>query len=399
MKYRSLQTQLSSVLNSIRADGLYKNERIITSPQSSIISTTTHSSLLNFCSNNYLGLCNDPRIIEAAQKAIMDRGFGISGGRFVCGTSEYHKMLEQEISEFYETEDTILFASCFDANETIFETLLSEEDAIVSDRLNHASIINGIRLCKASRHLYEFNNMEDLEKKLNDASNARFKLIVTDGVFSMDGEISQVSKICDLADKYGALVMVDECHGTGVVGAKGRGAIELENALHRVEIINSTLGKALGGAIGGFTTGKKEVVEVLRQKAKNYLHSNNLTVHAVQAYREAIKVLKENPQMLLKLNKNVNLFRNEMTKLGFNVLGNPNTAICPVLLKDARVTAEFADAMLKEGIYVIGFSYPVVPKGLARIRVQLSAIHTQEDVWKCIRAFEKIGKRTGVIQG
>ena len=240
--------------------------------------------------------------------------------------------------------------------------------------------------------------MEDLEKKLNDAGRARFKLIVTDGVFSMDGETSKVSTICDLADKYGALVMVDECHGTGVVGAKGRGAVELENALNRVEIINSTLGKALGGAIGGFTTGKKEIVEVLRQKAKNYLHSNNLTVHAVQAYREAIKILKENPEPLQQLNRNVSLFRTEMAKLGFNVLGNPNTAICPVLLKDARITAEFADAMLSEGIYVIGFSYPVVPKGLARIRVQLSAIHTQENVWQCIKAFEKIGRTKGVIQ-
>jgi glycine C-acetyltransferase len=398
MKYRTLQTHLSTVLNTIRADGLYKNERIITSPQSSVISTTKHPHLLNFCSNNYLGLCNDPRIVEAARQAISDRGFGINGSRFVCGTSEYHKLLEKEISEFYETEDTVLFASCFDANETIFETLLDERDAIISDRLNHASIINGIRLCKASRHLYEFNSMEDLEKKLMEANNARFKLIVTDGVFSMDGEISKVSKICDLADRYGAIVMVDECHGTGVVGGKGRGAVELENALHRVEIVNSTLGKALGGAIGGFTTGKKEIVEVLRQKAKNYLHSNNLTVHAVQAYRIAINTLKENPEPLLKLNRNVRLFRQEMKRLGFNVLGHPSTAICPVLLKDARVTAEFADAMLDEGIYVIGFSYPVVPKGLARIRVQLSASHSEQEVLECVRAFEKIGKQKGAIQ-
>jgi glycine C-acetyltransferase len=397
MKYRTLQTHLGNVLNTIKQEGLYKNERILTSPQSAVISTTKHSHLLNFCSNNYLGLCNDSRIIEAAREAITERGFGICGGRFVCGTTEYHKLLEKEISEFYETEDTILFSSCFDANESIFETILDKEDAIISDRLNHASIINGIRLCKAGRFLYEFNNMDDLAQKLKLAKDSRNKMIVTDGVFSMDGEISKISKICDLAEEHNAIVMVDECHGTGVVGKRGRGAVELENCLNRVEVINSTLGKALGGAIGGFSTGKKEIIDVLKQKSKNYLHSNNLTVHAVQAYRMAIKILKENPEPLQKLNNNVKLFRTEMQNLGFHVLGNPSTAICPVLLKDARLTTEFADALLGEGIYVIGFSYPVVPKGLARIRVQLSAEHSEQNVLDCVEAFKKIGKSKGVI--
>ena len=388
------------MLGQLKAESTFKNERVITSPQSNQISTQTHAKLLNFCANNYLGLANDSRIVQEAKRVLDERGFGLSSVRFICGTTDYHKKLERELSQFYEQEDTILFPSCFDANEAVFEALLTDQDAIISDKLNHASIINGIRLSKAHRFLYENNDMADLEVKLKEAEekNSRFKIIVTDGVFSMDGTVAKLGRICELAEQYGALVFVDECHGTGVLGARGRGAVEVENVLDKVDFISSTLGKALGGATGGFITGKGEIVEWLRQKARTYLFSNSLPTHSVAAANTALAILRDEPQRLQTLSRNIQLFKTEIVAMGFTVLGHPSSAICPVLLKDEKIAHQFAEDLLAEGIYVIAFSYPVVAKGLARIRVQLSAAHTEKDVKDCLEAFRKIGIKYGIAK-
>ncbi len=396
-KYLKLQKHLTSIISNLKSEGTFKNERIITSAQSNIISTTKFSNVLNFCSNNYLGLCDNQEISNEAKKVLDERGFGLSSVRFICGTTDYHLNLEKKISEFYEQEDTILFPSCFDANEAVFEALLTKEDAIITDKLNHASIINGTRLSKAERFLYNNNDMEDLEERLKDSQHSRFRIIVTDGVFSMDGKIAKINQITDLAEKYNAIVMVDECHGTGVLGAKGRGSVEVEKSLHKVELISSTLGKALGGANGGFITGKKEIVSILRQKGRPYLFSNSLPTHCVAAYLKAIDILQNQPELLKKLQFNVELFRSKMTELGFELLGHPKSAICPVLLRDAKLARDFADEMLTKGVYVIGFSYPVVPQDLARIRVQLSACHEEEDILKCVEAFKTVGIKRNII--
>lgn len=388
------------MLGQLKAESTFKNERVITSAQSSQISTQTHPKLLNFCANNYLGLANDSRIVQEAKRVLDERGFGLSSVRFICGTTDYHKKLERELSQFYEQEDTILFPSCFDANEAVFEALLTDQDAIISDKLNHASIINGIRLSKAHRFLYENNDMADLEVKLKEAEekNSRFKIIVTDGVFSMDGTVAKLGRICELAEQYGAMVFVDECHGTGVLGARGRGAVEVENVLDKIDFISSTLGKALGGATGGFITGKGEIVEWLRQKARTYLFSNSLPTHSVAAANTALAILRDEPQRLQTLSRNIQQFKSEIEAMGFTVLGHPSSAICPVLLKDEKIAHQFAEDLLAEGIYVIAFSYPVVAKGLARIRVQLSAAHSEKDVKDCLEAFRKIGIKYGIAK-
>lgn len=388
------------MLGQLKAESTFKNERVITSAQSSQISTQTHPKLLNFCANNYLGLANDSRIVQEAKRVLDERGFGLSSVRFICGTTDYHKKLERELSQFYEQEDTILFPSCFDANEAVFEALLTDQDAIISDKLNHASIINGIRLSKAHRFLYENNDMVDLEVKLKEAEekNSRFKIIVTDGVFSMDGTVAKLGRICELAEQYGAMVFVDECHGTGVLGARGRGAVEVENVLDKIDFISSTLGKALGGATGGFITGKGEIVEWLRQKARTYLFSNSLPTHSVAAANTALAILRDEPQRLQTLSRNIQQFKSEIEAMGFTVLGHPSSAICPVLLKDEKIAHQFAEDLLAEGIYVIAFSYPVVAKGLARIRVQLSAAHSEKDVKDCLEAFRKIGIKYGIAK-
>lgn len=396
-KYLGMQKNLKSIIKTLHSDGTYKQERIITTPQSNIISTNKFKNVLNFCSNNYLGLCDNPEIIQTAKTLLDERGFGLSSVRFICGTTDHHKSLESRISNFYEQEDTILFPSCFDANEAIFEALLNSEDAIITDQLNHASIISGIRLTKCTKKIYSHNNMKELEKALIETQNNRFRMIVTDGVFSMDGAIANLKAICDLADKYNAIVMVDECHGSGVLGDKGRGAVEITDTLDRVDVISSTLGKALGGANGGFITGRSEIVEVLRQKGKPYLFSNSLPTFLVGAYEKAFDVLEGHPEKLRDLRRNIKNFRGKMKGLGFDVLGDDMSAICPVLLKDARLARDFADKLLEHGVYVIGFSYPVVAKGLARIRVQLSAGHTVEDVDYCVEAFEKVGREMKVI--
>lgn len=400
MKYKSFQKHLQGMLGQLKAESTFKNERVITSAQSSQISTQTHPKLLNFCANNYLGLANDSRIVQEAKRVLDERGFGLSSVRFICGTTDYHKKLERELSQFYEQEDTILFPSCFDANEAVFEALLTDQDAIISDKLNHASIINGIRLSKAHRFLYENNDMVDLEVKLKEAEekNSRFKIIVTDGVFSMDGTVAKLGRICELAEQYGAMVFVDECHGTGVLGARGRGAVEVENVLDKIDFISSTLGKALGGATGGFITGKGEIVEWLRQKARTYLFSNSLPTHSVAAANTALAILRDEPQRLQTLSRNIQQFKSEIEAMGFTVLGHPSSAICPVLLKDEKIAHQFAEDLLAEGIYVIAFSYPVVAKGLARIRVQLSAAHSEKDVKDCLEAFRKIGIKYGIAK-
>ena len=396
-KYLGMQKNLRSILQNIKKEGTYKEERIITTPQSNIISTNKFKNVLNFCSNNYLGLCDNPLIVETAKKLLDERGFGLSSVRFICGTTDYHKKLENRISSFYEQDDTILFPSCFDANEAIFEAILTKEDAIITDELNHASIIGGIRLTKCTKKIYKHSNMSDLEAALKETQNNRYRMIVTDGVFSMDGGIAKLNEICDLADKYDAIVMVDECHGSGVLGKKGRGAVEITDTINRVDVISSTLGKALGGANGGFITGRQEIVDILRQKGKPYLFSNSLPTFVVGAYEKAFDILEKNPEKLNQLKKNVEVFRRRMKELGFEMLGDDQSAICPVLLKDARLANEFADKLLENGVYVIGFSYPVVAKGLARIRVQLSAGHTDKDVDYCVKAFEKVGKEMKVI--
>ena len=395
--YGGLKYHLTAQLEEITAAGLFKRERVITTPQDAIIKTTEGEEVLNFCANNYLGLSSHPRVLAAAQKTLETHGFGMSSVRFICGTQDIHKELEAKLAEFLHCEDTILYAAAFDANGGVFEPLLTAEDAIISDSLNHASIIDGVRLCKAQRYRYANNDMADLEVQLKAAEGARFKIIVTDGVFSMDGYVAQLDKICDLADQYGALVMVDECHATGFIGKTGRGTVELKNVLGRVDIITGTLGKALGGAMGGFTTGRKEIIEMLRQKSRPYLFSNSLAPAIVGASIEVLNLLSETTDLRDQLEWNVNYFKDGMKAAGFDYKDG-DSAIVPIMLYDAALSQEFADKLLTEGIYVIGFFYPVVPQGQARIRVQLSAAHSQAHLDKAIAAFTKVGKELGVVE-
>ena len=394
--YGKMKEHLCQTLAEIKEAGLYKNERLIESPQQAEIQVAG-KEVLNFCANNYLGLSNHPRLIEAAKKALDSRGFGMSSVRFICGTADIHKVLEAEISEYFKTEDTILYAACFDANGGVFEPLLTDEDAIISDALNHASIIDGVRLCKAKRYRYANANMEELEKCLQEAQAQRFRIIVTDGVFSMDGNVAPMDKICDLAEKYDALVMVDESHSAGVVGATGHGVSEFFNTYDRVDIYTGTLGKSFGGAMGGFTTGKKEIIDLLRQRSRPYLFSNSLAPSLVGAGIEMFRMLKECNAIHDKLVENVNYFRDKMMAAGFDIKPT-QSAICAVMLYDAKLSQDFAARLQDEGIYVTGFYYPVVPKGQARIRVQVSAGHEREHLDKCIAAFTKIGKELGVIK-
>ena len=394
--YGDLKNHLSTQLKDIQDAGLFKRERIITTAQDAVIETTEGEQVLNFCSNNYLGLSSHPRVLEAAHRTLDTHGFGMSSVRFICGTQDIHKELEATIASFLHTEDTILYAAAFDANGGVFEPLLTAEDAIISDSLNHASIIDGVRLCKAARYRYANNDMVDLEKQLQDADGARFKMIVTDGVFSMDGYVAQLDKICDLADKYNALVMVDECHATGFIGKTGRGTVELKNVLGRVDIITGTLGKALGGAMGGFTTGRKEIIEMLRQKSRPYLFSNSLAPAIVGASLEVFKVLNESTALRDQLEWNINYFKKGIAAAGFD-FKDGESAIVPIMLYDAALSQKFADLLLEEGIYVIGFFYPVVPKDQARIRVQLSAAHSEEHLDKAIAAFTKVGRTLKVL--
>ena len=392
-----MQEHLQNELNDIREAGLFKRERIITTPQGAVIQTTEGKEVLNFCGNNYLGLSSHPAVLKAAKATIDSHGFGMSSVRFICGTQDIHKTLEHKLSEFLHTEDTILYAAAFDANGGVFEPLLNEQDAIISDALNHASIIDGVRLCKAERYRYKNNDMADLEEQLKAASGARFKLIVTDGVFSMDGYVAQLDMICDLADQYGAMVMVDECHATGFIGKTGRGTIELKNVLGRVDIITGTLGKALGGAMGGFTSGRKEIIDLLRQRSRPYLFSNSLAPSIVGASIAVMDMLSASSDLRDKLEANVIRFKAGIKAAGFEIKDG-ESAIVPVMLYDAKLAQDFADALLKEGIYVIGFFFPVVAKGQARIRVQLSAGHEFEHIDKAIEAFSKVGKALNVIQ-
>jgi len=380
-----IQTQLSE----IRKAGTYKSERVIITPQGTTIRVADGKPVLNLCANNYLGLAQHPAVAAAAKEAIDKWGYGMASVRFICGTQSVHKQLEQKISEFLGTEDTILYSSCFDANGGLFETLLGEQDAIISDELNHASIIDGIRLCKAQRHRYKNNDMADLEAKLKEASGCRFKMIATDGVFSMDGYIANLKAVCDLADKYGALVMVDDSHAVGFIGKTGRGTHEYNNVMGRVDIITGTLGKALGGASGGYTSGRKEIVEFLRQRSRPYLFSNTLAPSIAGASLKVLELLSTSTELRDKLEANTKFFREGMGKLGFNIL--PGThPICPVMLGDAALASKFADAMLAKGVYVIGFSYPVVPQGKARIRTQISAAHSRADLELAIKAFAEV---------
>jgi glycine C-acetyltransferase len=395
--YGDLKDHLQRELAHIETAGLFKRERIITTPQDAVIKTTEGAEVLNFCANNYLGLSSHPRVLEAAHKTLDTHGFGMSSVRFICGTQDIHKELEAKIAEFLHTEDTILYAAAFDANGGVFEPLLTAEDAIISDSLNHASIIDGVRLCKAERYRYTNNDMADLEKQLQAADGARFKIIVTDGVFSMDGYVAQLDKICDLADKYDALVMVDECHATGFIGKTGRGTVELKNVLGRVDIITGTLGKALGGAMGGFTTGRKEIIEMLRQKSRPYLFSNSLAPTIVGASIEVFSLLSESTELRDKLEWNINYFKEGVKAAGFDYKDG-DSAIVPIMLYDAALSQKFADRLLEEGIYVIGFFYPVVPKEQARIRVQLSAGHDKAHLDRAIAAFTKVGKELGVLE-
>lgn len=395
--YGKLQHFLQDELAAIESAGLFKRERIITSPQDAVIKISTGQEVINFCANNYLGLSSHPKVMQAAKDAIDSHGFGMSSVRFICGTQDIHKTLEDKIAEFLGTEDTILYAAAFDANGGVFEPLLGAEDAIISDSLNHASIIDGVRLCKAARYRYENNNMADLEAQLQAASGARFKLIVTDGVFSMDGYVAQLDKICDLADKYDALVMVDECHATGFIGKTGRGSIELRNVIGRVDIITGTLGKALGGAMGGFTTGRKEIIEMLRQRSRPYLFSNSLAPSIVGASIAVFDILSETTDLRDQLEWNTNYFKDGLRKIGLD-FKDGESAIVPVMLYDAKLSQVMADKLLAEGIYVIGFFYPVVPKDQARIRVQLSAAHTKAHLDQALAAFEKVGRELGVLK-
>jgi glycine C-acetyltransferase len=395
----TLKAFLEKELASIREAGLYKKERIIISPQGADITIQGGKQVINFCANNYLGLSSHPRVIAAAKRAIDSHGFGMSSVRFICGTQDIHKELEQKISQFLGTEDTILYAAAFDANGGVFEPLLGAEDAIISDELNHASIIDGVRLCKAMRYRYKHNDMADLEKQLTEAraAGAKYTLIVTDGAFSMDGTIAQLDKICDLADRYQAMVMSDECHSTGFIGKTGRGVHEYRGVMGRVDIITGTLGKALGGASGGFTSGKKEIIELLRQRSRPYLFSNTLAPSIVGASIEVFNMLGETTALRDKLEQNTIYFRREMTKAGFDIKPGEHP-IVPIMLHEAPIAQQFADKLLDKGIYVIGFFFPVVPRGQARIRVQLSAAHERHHLEKAISAFTEVGKELGVIK-
>lgn len=398
--YTEFKKHLENELDEIRQAGLYKNERIITAPQSADIQVAnTEGDVLNFCANNYLGLADNTRLVEAAKKAMDERGYGMSSVRFICGTQDLHKELEKAISDYFKTEDTILYAACFDANGGLFEPLFTEEDAIISDSLNHASIIDGVRLCKAKRYRYANADMADLERCLKEAkeAGARHIIIATDGVFSMDGNVAPMDKICELAEKYGALVMVDESHSAGVVGPTGHGVAEQFDCYGKIDIFTGTLGKAFGGAMGGFTTGPKEVIDMLRQRSRPYLFSNSVAPSIVGASIEMFKMLKESDDLNKKLKENVNYFRDKMIEAGFDIKPT-QSAICAVMLYDAKLSQEFAAEMQKEGIFVTGFYYPVVPKGQARIRVQLSAGHEREHLDRAIAAFIKVGKKLGVIK-
>jgi len=395
--YGKIKEHLQQELTEIENAGLFKKERVITSAQEAVIKISTGEEVINFCANNYLGLSNHPKVIEEAKKTLDSHGFGMSSVRFICGTQDIHKNLEKRIADYLHTEDTILYAAAFDANGGVFEPLLTKEDAIISDSLNHASIIDGVRLCKAARFRYANNDMADLEEQLKAAEGARFKIIVTDGVFSMDGYVAQLDKICDLADKYDALVMVDECHATGFIGKTGRGSVELKNVLGRVDIITGTLGKALGGAMGGFTTGHKEIIELLRQRSRPYLFSNSLAPNIVGATLAVFDLIADDTTFRDKLEWNTNYFKQGVKDAGFDIKDG-DSAIVPVMLYDAKLSQIMADKLLERGIYVIGFFYPVVPKEQARIRVQLSAAHEKEHLDKAIKAFTEVGIELGIIK-
>lgn len=396
--YGKIKDHLQQELENIKNDGLYKEERIITTPQDAVIKISTGQEVINFCANNYLGLSSHPEVIQAAKDAMDTHGFGMSSVRFICGTQDIHKELEQKIADFYGTDDTLLYAACFDANGGVFDPLLGAEDAIISDSLNHASIIDGVRLCKAARYRYQNNDMADLEKQLQAANEngARFKIIVTDGVFSMDGLMAPLDEICDLADKYDALVMVDDCHATGFIGKNGKGTVEEKNVMDRLDIVTGTLGKALGGAMGGYTTGRKEIIEMLRQRSRPYLFSNSLAPALIGGALKAFELLERDNSLQDKVTENTAYFKKGLLDAGFDIIDG-NSAIVPVMLYDAKLSQDMADMLLEEGIYVIGFFFPVVPKGKARIRVQLSAAHTREHLDKALEAFIKIGKKLDII--
>ena len=389
---------LQDTLQDIEASGLFKHERIITSPQGAEITLNTGQKVLNFCANNYLGLADNPQVIEASKRMMDVRGYGMASVRFICGTQDKHKELEKKLAEYYQTDDTILYAAAFDANGGVFEPLFGPEDAIISDELNHASIIDGVRLTKTARYRFKNNDMADLEAKLKEANEAghRFKIIVTDGVFSMDGVVAQLDKIVELAEKYDALTMVDESHAVGVLGKTGRGTVELKNVMGKIDIVTGTLGKALGGAMGGYTTGRKEIIEMLRQRSRPYLFSNSLAPEIVGGALQVLDMISDDSSLKDKLEWNTAYFKKGMEKYGFDI-GNSESPIIPVMLYDAKLSQDMANELLDEGIYVIGFFYPVVPKGKARIRVQLSAAHSQADLDKAIEAFAKVGKKLGVI--
>jgi len=396
--YGNIKQHLEKELQEIKDNGLFKKERIITSAQDAVIKIATGQEVINFCANNYLGLSSNKEVIQAAKDTMDTHGFGMSSVRFICGTQDIHKKLEEKIASFYQTEDTILYAAAFDANGGVFEPLLGPEDAIISDSLNHASIIDGVRLCKAARYRYENSNMQDLENQLKEANKkgARFKLIVTDGVFSMDGLVAPLDKICDLADQYDALVMIDECHAAGFIGDTGRGTLEEKGVMGRIDIITGTLGKALGGAMGGYTTGKKEIIELLRQQSRPYLFSNSLAPAIVGASIKVFELLEKDTTLRDKLAENTAYFKKGMQNAGFDIIDG-DSAIVPVMLYDAQLSQNMADRLLEEGIYVIGFFYPVVPKGKARIRVQLSAAHSKDHIDSALSAFSKVGKELGII--
>ncbi|MDG1214092.1 MAG: glycine C-acetyltransferase [Flavobacteriaceae bacterium] len=396
--YKEIGSFLAEELEQIKKDGLFKSERIISGPQGADVALTNGAQVINLCSNNYLGLSAHPEVIKAAKDTLDTHGFGMSSVRFICGTQDIHKTLEQKIASFYQTEDTILYAAAFDANGGLFEPLFGPEDAIISDALNHASIIDGVRLCKAKRYRYANSDMADLEAQLKQAQEdgARFKIIVTDGVFSMDGLVAPLDQICDLADQYNALVMVDECHAAGFLGASGRGSLEAKGVMGRVDIITGTLGKALGGAMGGYTTGKKEIIEMLRQRSRPYLFSNSLAPSIVGASIKVFEIIEKDTSFRDQLEANTHYFKKGIKALGFDIVDG-DSAIVPIMLYDAPLAQKMASELLKEGVYVIGFFYPVVPKGKARIRVQLSAALTQSDLDQALRAFEKVGKQLGVV--
>ena len=392
-----MKKDFQEIFVDLKKNGLYKDERIITSPQGSKISVSTGEKVLNFCSNNYLGLANHPKVIQAAKDIMDEWGYGLSSVRFICGTQDIHKQLEKKISEFLGTEDTILYAACFDANGGVFEPLLGKESAIISDELNHASIIDGVRLCKAQRFRYKHSDMKELENVLKQSQSTKYRMIVTDGVFSMDGDIAKLDKICDLAEKYDSLVMVDDSHATGYIGKSGRGTPEYNGVIGRVDIITTTFGKALGGASGGCTSGRKEIIEMLRQRSRPYLFSNTLAPAVVGATLKVMEMLSGSSELITKLKENAKNFRKQMENAGFDIVSG-NTAIVPVMLYDEVTALKMSNMLLKEGIYVIGFVYPVVPKGKARIRVQLSAAHSKEDINKAVNAFVKVGKELNIIK-